>query len=98
MKKTRMKNVIIVEGKDDKKFMEAYAGHFRKMFPGPDEHLEIDKIEKAGGEDGIFVALKALKIYINKGETKNIGILIDADEVGIKGKSKKPTPEGQALD
>ncbi|OQX11036.1 MAG: hypothetical protein BWK80_45150, partial [Desulfobacteraceae bacterium IS3] len=43
-------------------------------------------IEEAKGQDAIFSILKAHQISINKGETKNIGILLDADDEGIQAK------------
>jgi 5S rRNA maturation endonuclease (ribonuclease M5) len=78
-------NVIIVEGKTDKAFMEAYVGHFSEMFPRPYGYL---RIENARGQGGIGSVLKTQEKSINTGETKNIGILIDADQEGIDGKIK----------
>ncbi len=79
-----MKNIIIVEGISDKKFLESYIAYLQKTFPS--QYLLINDIKDAKGQDAIFSILKAQKIYINKGATKNIGILIDADKEGIRTK------------
>lgn len=76
-----MKNIIIVEGKSDKKFLEGYLAYLKEDFP-----KKYFLIEEAKGQDAIFSILKAHQISINRRETKNIGILIDADEEGIKAK------------
>jgi len=79
-----MKNIIIVEGISDKKFLEGYIAYLQETFPK--KYFLIDDIKDAKGQDAIFSILKSQKININKGETKNIGILIDADEEGITSK------------
>jgi len=79
-----MKNIIIVEGITDKKFLEGYIAHLQTTFSK--EYFLIDAIRNAKGQDAIFSILNAQKISIKKGETKNIGILIDADDEGITAK------------
>lgn len=78
-----MKNIIIVEGITDKKFLERYIAYLQAAFP---KCFLIDDIKDAKGQDAITVILKAQQIAIKKGETKNIGILLDADEDGITSK------------
>ncbi len=80
-----MKNIIIVEGISDKKFLEGYIAYLQKTFPK--KYLLIDDIKEAKGQDAIFYTLEALKRHIiNQVETKNIGILIDADDEGVTAK------------
>jgi len=76
-----MRNIIIVEGISDKKFLEGYIAYLKEDFP-----KEYFLIEEAKGQDAIFSILKAHQISINKGETKNIGILLDADDEGVTAK------------
>ena len=52
----------------------------------PKKYLIIDRVKNAKGQDAIFSVLNTLKIQIKKGETKNIGIQIDANNSGAKGK------------
>ncbi len=79
-----MKNVIIVEGITDKFFLEGYIAYLKTVFP-----KEYILIKNAKGQDGVTRILKAQQININKGETQNIGILIDADDAGITTKIKE---------
>jgi 5S rRNA maturation endonuclease (ribonuclease M5) len=79
-----MKNIIICEGETDKKFLEGYIAYLQTTFPK--EYLFIDGIKAAKGQDAITAILKAQQIAITIGETKNIGILLDADEEGITAK------------
>ena len=76
-----MRNIIIVEGISDKKFLEGYLAYLKEDFP-----KKYFLIEKAEGQDRISSILTAHQISINKGETKNIGILLDADDEGIQAK------------
>ncbi|WP_204104710.1 MULTISPECIES: DUF3226 domain-containing protein [Spirulina sp. CCY15215] len=83
-----MKNILIVEGKTDKKFLESYIDYLCKTAPEKyyfldDIDNDNDNIKDATGQDKIFSVLNAQRIFINKRETKNIGILIDADNDGI---------------
>lgn len=77
-------NIIIVEGMSDKKFLEAYISYLNEIFPK--KYLVIDRVKNAKGQDAIFSVLNTQKIQINKGETKNIGILIDANNSGVQEK------------
>ncbi|MBF0377441.1 MAG: hypothetical protein HQK72_08140 [Desulfamplus sp.] len=80
-----MKNIIIVEGITDKKFIESYINYLQDIFSK--QYFLIDSIVKdAKGQDAIYSILNAQKISIAKGETKNIGILLDADTEGISAK------------
>lgn len=79
-----MKNIIIVEGKTDQKFLEEFIAYLKKNFPL--KYVPIDVIKKANGQDGVLSILNALKILMNTGQIKNIGILIDADEEGVLSK------------
>jgi len=77
-------NVIIVEGISDKKFLEAYISYLNEIFPK--RYLIIDRVKNAKGQDAIFSVLNSQKIQIKKGATKNIGILIDANNLGVQEK------------
>ncbi len=79
-----MKNIIIVEGITDKNFLEGYIAYLQTTFPK--EYFLIDAIKNAKGQDAILPILNAQKIQIKKGETKNIGILIDVDDEGVAAK------------
>ncbi|ETR70808.1 MAG: hypothetical protein OMM_02971 [Candidatus Magnetoglobus multicellularis str. Araruama] len=79
-------NVIIVEGLSDKKFLESYISYLNEKFQK--RYLIIDRVRDAKGQNAIHSALNTQKIQIKKGETKNIGILIDANDSGIQGKIK----------
>ena len=79
-----MKNIIIVEGITDKQFVENYIEYLHEKFPA--KYLLIDSVKSANGQDAISSILNAQKISITKGETQNIGILLDADKEGIEEK------------
>jgi hypothetical protein len=81
-----MNNIVIVEEITDKIFIEKYVEYLKANFPK--EYLLIDSIKTANGQDALASILSAQKISIKKGETKNIGILLDADEEGIEAKIK----------
>jgi len=77
-------NVIIVEGLSDKRFLEAYISYLNKKFPK--RYLIIDRVKDAKGQNAIHSVLNTQKIQIKKGATKNIGILIDANDSGVQTK------------
>ena len=84
-----MSNILIVEGKTDKKFLDSYIDYLCKT--APEKYFFLDEIDKdniqnSGGQDKISSILDKQKININKRKTKNIGILIDADDEGIEKK------------
>jgi len=80
-------NVLIVEGETDQQFLEGYLAYLRQTFPR--KYIPIDCIEYQAGQDSLAKSLEMQRISINKGETNNIGIMLDADDDGIFAKIER---------
>lgn len=85
-----MKNFLIVESENDKFFIEALISHVNV------QNLEIghpicniDEYDCLGGIGKLEERLRAISHRIIKGEIDKVGIIFDADKVGIEEREKQ---------
>jgi len=82
-------NLLIVEGKGDKVFFEALIDHINITLKVGQPICNIGECKSLDGKDKLSPKLKSIKGDINKGKYKNIGIILDADNIGIKGRTEE---------
>jgi len=89
MKGFEVNNLLIVESNSDKFFIQALLNHMNL-------HIEIDKpicsvndFECIGGIDNLEQKLKFVSNQTQKQSIQKIGIIFDADEVGIEVRTRQ---------
>ncbi|RLA77167.1 MAG: hypothetical protein DRG30_00975 [Epsilonproteobacteria bacterium] len=79
-----MSNVLIVESENDKFFIEALITNISANIEIGQPICAIDEYECLGGMSNLEERLRALTHRIIKGEIDRVGIIFDADAVGIE--------------
>ncbi|SHO81280.1 hypothetical protein MNB_SV-15-846 [hydrothermal vent metagenome] len=79
-----MSNVLIVESENDKYFIEALIKNINLDIEIGEPICTIDEYECLGGIGKLEERLRALTHRIIKGEIDKVGIIFDADKVGIE--------------
>ena len=79
-----MSNVLIVESENDKFFIEAVIKEINLDIEIGEPICSIDEYECLGGLSKLEERLRALTHRIIKGEIDKVGIIFDADKVGIE--------------
>ena len=79
-----MSNILIVESENDKYFIEALIQNINLDIKIGEPICTIDEYECLGGIGKLEERLRALTHRIIKGEIDKIGIIFDADKVGVK--------------
>ena len=87
-----MNNLLIVESDNDKCFIQSLINHLNIKINFGTPICSIDEYECLGGISKLEHRLKALTARVSKENIQKIGIILDADKVGIK----KRTQEIQA--
>jgi len=89
MKGFEVNNLLIVESNNDKFFIQALLNHMNL-------HIEIDKpiclvndFECIGGIDNLEQKLKFVSNQTQKQSIQKIGIIFDADEVGVEVRTRQ---------
>lgn len=78
-----MSSRILVEGDSDKLFIEALLKHIHKNTEVDSPVCSTDKCELMNGKDDLKNKLKQIKRSIRKNGITKIGIIIDANSVGV---------------
>ena len=79
-----MNNLLIVEGKSDKKIIESLIKHINNLNIHIDNPVcNIDKCESLGGIGKLEKKLYSLSRRIKKESISKVGIIFDADKVGV---------------
>jgi len=78
-----MSNLLIVESQNDQYFIEALIAHMNIDIEVGQPICQVDEYECLGGIGKLDERLKALSHRIIKGELERVGIIFDADKVGI---------------
>ena len=84
-----MSNVLIVESENDKFFIEALITHISANIEIGQPICAIDEYECLGGMSKLEERLRALTHRIIKGEIDRVGIIFDADSVGIEKRTEE---------
>ena len=79
-----MSNILIVESENDKFFIEAVIKEINLDIEIGEPICSIDEYECLGGLSKLEERLRALTHRIIKGEIDRVGIIFDADKVGIE--------------
>ena len=79
-----MNNLLIVESNNDKYFIEALLKHINISIEIDSPVYSIDEYECLGGISKLENKLKSLKSQVLKNGIDEIGIIFDADLVGIE--------------
>lgn len=79
-----MNNVLIVESENDKFFIEAVVKEINLDIEIGEPVCSIDEYECLGGLSKLEERLRALTHRIIKGEIDRVGIIFDADKVGVE--------------
>ncbi|MEA1954433.1 MAG: DUF3226 domain-containing protein [Campylobacterota bacterium] len=80
---------MIVESENDKYFIEALITHISANIEIGQPVCTIDEYDCLGGISKLEERLRALTHRIIKGEIDKVGIIFDADEIGIKERTKQ---------
>ncbi len=83
-----MSNLLIVESENDKYFIEALINHLNLNIEVGSPICSIDEYECLGGISKLENKLKELTSRVSKNGIEKIGIIFDADKVGIKQRKK----------
>lgn len=83
-----MSNLLIVESENDKYFIEALINHLNLNIEVGSPICSIDEYECLGGISKLENKLKELKGRVSKDGIEKIGIVFDADKVGIEQRTK----------
>ena len=84
-----MSNLLILESENDKFFIEALVKYLNLDIELGKPICNIYEYECIGGISRLSERLKALKTKILKGDIDKIGIIFDADKVGIEDRKKQ---------
>jgi len=84
-----MSNILIVESENDQYFIEALIKNINLEITVDKPICSIDEFECLGGISKLEGKLKSLIHKILKGEVEKIGILFDANSVGVKKREKE---------
>ncbi len=84
-----MSNLLILESENDKFFIEALVKYLNLDIELGKPICNIDEYECIGGISRLSERLKALTTKILKGDIDKIGIIFDADKVGIEDRKKQ---------
>lgn len=79
---------MIVESKNDQFFFEALIKHINLKIEVGSPICSIDDYDCLGGIGKLELKLKAIKGDIQKGKIDKVGIIFDADQVGINQRKK----------
>ena len=79
-----MSNVLIVESENDKYFIEALINHINVEVEIGEPVCTVDEYDCLGGIGKLEERLRALTHRIIKGEVDKVGIVFDADKVGVE--------------
>lgn len=79
-----MSSLILVEGNSDKVFIEALIAHIHKDVPVDTPICSSDSCDVLGGKDELEKKLIAIKRTAKKEGIDKIGIIIDANSVGVE--------------
>ncbi len=83
MRGLEVNSLLIVEGKSDKNIIESLINHLNINLDVGNPVCNIDKCEDLGGIGELEKKLKALTKRVKKKSISKIGIVFDADQVGI---------------
>lgn len=83
MESIAVSNLLIVESENDQYFIEALITHINVTIEIDTPICSIDEYDCLGGIGKLEEKLNSLKRRVNKGEVDKIGIIFDADNVGI---------------
>jgi hypothetical protein len=78
------KNLLIVESHNDKFFIERLRNYVEADFEVSSPVCRIDEYECLNGLSNLTLKLDEIKSDIEKGYFNKVGILLDADKVGIQ--------------
>lgn len=84
-----MSNLLIVEGKSDKVIIESLIKHLNIHLEVGNPVCSIDKCEDLGGTGELEKKLKTLKKRVRKESISKIGIIFDADKVGVEKRTEE---------
>ena len=84
-----MNNLLIVEGKSDKYIIESLINHLNINLEVGNPVCNIDKCEDLGGTGELEKKLKALTKRVKKESISKIGIVFDADQVGVNQRTEE---------
>jgi hypothetical protein len=84
-----MSNVLIVESENDKYFIEGLIKHITLDIEIGEPICQIDEYTCLGGIGKLEERLRALTHRIIQGEIEQVGIIFDADKVGIEERTRK---------
>ncbi len=79
-----MSSLILVEGNSDKVFIEALIAHINKDIPVDIPICSTDSCDVLGGKDELEKKLTAIKRTAKKEGIDKIGIILDANSVGVE--------------
>jgi len=82
-------NLLIVESENDKYFFEALIEYIKVDIKVDPPILSVDEYECLGGISKLKNKLESIKSQVDKGHVDKLGIIFDADKVGIE--SRKQT-------
>lgn len=83
-----MNNLLIVESENDKYFIEALINHLNLNIEVGSPICSIDEYECLGGISKLENKLVALKSRVSKEGIEKIGIIFDADKIGVEQREK----------
>lgn len=87
---SEVSNLLIVEGKSDKDILESLINHINNLDIELDSPIcQIDKCERLGGMGELEKKLNSLERRVKKESISKIGIIFDADKIGIEKRSKE---------
>jgi len=84
MKEFEVSKLLIVESNADKFFIEALLTHINLNIEVGEPLCLVDDYECIGGMGNLEQKLKFVLTNINKGKVDKVGIIFDADSVGIE--------------
>jgi len=82
-------NILIVESDNDRYFIEALINHLNLSIKIGEPICSVDEYECLGGINNLEHKLIELKSIVSKDGIEKIGIIFDADEVGVEDRTKQ---------